>query len=121
MTSNGERLNKMKNSYVLLNEQEINLLNNRLKNDKDIDVNNFVHKLDYYKNVNSKENIKKFTEYKNLAITKIKSLDANYLESEDFIVDDDAVVSATKEGAYVQVWMWVENATKPKRARKKTV
>jgi hypothetical protein len=120
MTSNGERLNKMKNSYVLLNEQEINLLKNRLKNDKDIDVNNFVHKLDYYKNVNSKENIKKFTEYKNLAITKIKSLDANYLESEDFIVDDDAVVSATKEGAYVQVWMWVENATKPKRARKKT-
>ena len=39
----------MKNSYVLLNEQEINLLKNRLKNDKDIDVNNFVHKLDYYK------------------------------------------------------------------------
>jgi hypothetical protein len=26
-----------------------------------------------------------------------------------------------KDGAYVQVWMWVENATKPKRTRKKAI
>jgi hypothetical protein len=62
--------NKMKNSYVLLSEQEINLLKNRLKNDKDIDITNFVSKLDYYKSLNNKDNIKKFTEYKTSAITK---------------------------------------------------
>lgn len=111
----------MKNSYVLLSEQEINLIKNRLKNDKDIDVNSFVNKLDYHKSLFTKDNIKKFSEYKNSAVTKLKTFDANSIENEDFIVDDDAMVSATKEGAYVQVWMWVDNATKPKRTRKKTV
>ncbi len=111
----------MKNSYVLLSEQEINLIKNRLKNDKDIDVNNFVNKLDYHKSLFTKDNIKKFSEYKNSAVTKLRTFDADSIENEDFIVDDDAMVSATREGAYVQVWMWVDNATKPKRTRKKTV
>lgn len=110
----------MKNNYVLLSEQEINLLKTRLKNDKDIDINSLVNKLDYYKNLNSKENIKKFSDYKVSAINKLKSIDSSYVENEEFIIDDDAMVSATKEGAYVQVWMWVENTSKPKRTRKKT-
>jgi hypothetical protein len=113
--------NKMKNSYVLLSEQEINLLKSRLKNDKDIDITNFVSKLDYYKGLNNKDNIKKFTEYKLSAVTKLRSYDAESIENEDFFVDDDAMVSTMKDGAYVQVWMWVENATKPKRTRKKAV
>jgi len=111
----------MKNSYVMLSEQEINLLKNRLKNDKDIDITNFVSKLDYYKSLNNKDNIKKFTEYKTNAVNKLRAFDENSIENEDFIIDDDAMVSAVKDGAYVQVWMWVENATKPKRTRKKTV
>lgn len=111
----------MKNSYVLLNEQEINLLKSRLKNDKDVDINNFLSKIEYYKNLNSKDNIKKFSEYKILASNKLKSIDADSIDNEDFIIDDDAVVSPVKDGAYVQVWMWVENAIKPKRMRKKTV
>lgn len=111
----------MKNSYVLLSEQEINLLKTRLKNDKDIDINSFLSKIEYYKNLNSKENIKKFSEYKTLAVNKLRAIDAESIENEDFIVDDDAVVSPVKDGAYVQVWMWVENATKPKRTRKKIV
>lgn len=104
-----------------MSEQEINLIKNRLKNDKDIDVNNFIHKLDYYKNLCSKENNKKNLEYKTTAISKLKSYDADSIDNEDFIVDDDAMISTMKDGAYVQVWMWVENATKPKRTRKKTV
>jgi hypothetical protein len=111
----------MKSNYVLMSEQEINLIKNRLKNDKDIDVNNFIHKLDYYKNLCSKENIKKNLEYKTTAISKLKSYDVDSIDNEDFIVDDDAMISTMKDGAYVQVWMWVENATKPKRTRKKTV
>ena len=104
----------------MLNEQEINLLKNRLKNDKDIDINNIVHKMDYYKNLYNKDNTKKFNEFKNQAVTKLSSYDINSLENEEFIVDDDAMVSVYKDGAYVQVWLWVENATKPKRTRKKT-
>lgn len=111
----------MKNSYVLLSEQQINLLKNKLKDDKDIDITNVVSTLDYYKNLNTKDNVKKFSEYKSNAVSKLRSLDAECIENEDFIVDEDAMVSATKDGAYVSVWLWVENATKPKRTRKKTV
>lgn len=110
----------MKNNYVLLSEQEINLLKTRLKSDKDIDINSLVYKLDYYKNLNSKENIKKFADYKVSAVNKLRLLDSSYVDSEEFIVDDDAMVSATKDGAYVQVWMWVDSNTKQKRTRKKT-
>ena len=111
----------MKTNYVLMSEQEINLIKSRLKNDKDVDVNDFINKLDYYKNLNSKENTKKFAEYKASAVNKLVSYDSQSIENEDFIVDDDATVSVLKDGAYVSVWMWVENATKPKRTRKKTV
>jgi hypothetical protein len=51
----------------------------------------------------------------------LRSYDAESIENEDFFVDDDAMVSTMKDGAYVQVWMWVENATKPKRTRKKAI
>jgi Cu/Ag efflux protein CusF len=111
----------MKNSYVLLSEQEINFLKNRLKNDKDVDTSNFISKIEYYRNLNNKENIKKFSEYKTLAHNKLKNFDAEYVNTEEFIVDDDAVISPMKDGAYVQLWMWVENPTNPKRTRKKTV
>jgi DNA/RNA-binding domain of Phe-tRNA-synthetase-like protein len=41
--------------------------------------------------------------------------------SREVSVDDDALVASTKAGAFVHCWVWVENAVKPKRTRKKTV
>ena len=111
----------MKTNYVLMSEQEINLIKSRLKNDKDIDVNNFINKLDYYKNVSSNDKkLKLSNSYKTLAIEKIKALSSGGFDDEEFTVDDDALVSVMKNGAYVHTWVWVENAAKPKRTRKKS-
>jgi hypothetical protein len=38
-------------------------------------------------------------------------------EKEDIIIDDDALVSKTKNGSYVHAWVWVD--TKTRRKRKK--
>jgi DNA/RNA-binding domain of Phe-tRNA-synthetase-like protein len=64
---------------------------------------------------------KVFNNYKNLAVEKFNNLNSDLIANEEISVDDDALVAASKSGAYVHCWVWVDNTTKPKRTRKKTV
>lgn len=111
----------MKSGYIYLDEQEMQLIKSLLTKNKDNVSVNLLNKLDYYKNVNSNDKkLKVSNSYKILAIEKMKSLASDVADDEEFTVDDDALVSVMKNGAYVHTWVWVENAAKPKRTRKKS-
>ena len=51
---------------------------------------------------------------------KLKKIDAYAFDNEEVMIDPDANVSETREGAYIHCWLWVD-ADKPKRTRKRTV
>lgn len=112
----------MKSGYIYLDELEMQLIKSLLIKNKDNVSVSLLNKLDYYKNVSSNDKkLKLSNSYKTLAIEKIKALSSGGFDDEEFTVDDDALVSVMNNGAYVHTWVWVENATKPKRTRKKNV
>jgi hypothetical protein len=111
----------MKSGYLYLDEAEMLLIKNSLQKNKDEDSKKLILKMDSYKNNYWDLKNKVFNNYKNLAIEKFNSWNLNLIANEEITVDDDALVASTKTGAYVHCWVWVENATKPKRTRKKTV
>ena len=55
------------------------------------------------------------------AVQMLKGVSDYLVSNEEISVDVDALVASTKTGAYVHCWVWVENAVKPRRTRKKTV
>ena len=111
----------MKSGYVYLDEAEMLLMKNLLQKNKDNDSQNLLAKFESYKNIYWDFRNKTFSNYKNLAIEKIKNLNTDLITNEEITVDDDALVAASKNGAHVHCWVWVDNTTKPKRTRKKTV
>ena len=111
----------MKSGYLYLDEAEMLLIKNSLQKNKDEDSKTLISKIDSYKNNYWDMKNKVFSNYKNLAIDKFKSLNSELIANEEISIDDDALVAASKNGAYVHCWVWVENTTKPKRTRKKTV
>jgi len=111
----------MKSGYLYLDEAELLLIKNLLQKNKDEESKNLALKLESYKNTYWDLKNKSFNNYKNLAVEKFKTINSDLVVNEEISVDDDALVAVTKTGAYVHCWVWVENAAKPKRTRKKTV
>jgi hypothetical protein len=111
----------MKSGYLYLDEAEMLLIKNSLQKNKDDDSKMLVAKIDSYKNNYWDLKNKVFSNYKNLAIEKFNNMNSDLIANEEITVDDDALVAASKSGAYVHCWVWVDNTTKPRRTRKKTV
>lgn len=111
----------MKSGYLYLDEAEVLLIKNLLQKNKDEESNSLLLKLESYKNTYWDLKNKNFTNYRNLAVEKFKTINSDLITNEEISVDDDALVASTKTGAFVHCWVWVENAVKPKRTRKKTV
>lgn len=105
----------MKSFYVMLTEDELKMLKNDYKQTKSIRAKELLYKLDYTFKVANKDS-KTFIEK---AISKFQNLNSDLIKNEEILVDDDALVSSDKTGAYVQCWAWVDNDVKPKRTRKR--
>jgi hypothetical protein len=111
----------MKSGYLYLDEAEMLLIKNLLQKNKDEESKSLSLKIDSYKNNYWDLKNKSFNNYRNLAIEKFNSINSDLINNEEVSVDDDALVAASKSGAYVHCWVWVENTAKPRRTRKKTV
>jgi hypothetical protein len=111
----------MKSGYLYLDEAEMLIIKNLLQKNKDEESKNLSLKLDSYKNTYWDLKNKNFANYRNLAVEKFKTINSDLVTNEEISVDDDALVASSKNGAYVHCWVWVENAVKPRRSRKKTV
>jgi hypothetical protein len=105
------------NSYYFLNENQILSLIQQARSSKDPVVRETIIQLDYQLNKAKNDN----SAYRLAAQNKLSKMDAKSWNSDELAIDDDAVVSSTPTGAYVQCWVWVENDVKPKRTRKKVV
>jgi len=111
----------MKSGYLYLDEAEMLLIKNLLQKNKDEESNSLILKLDSYKNTYWDLKNKNFNNFRNLAVEKFKTINSDLVSNEEISVDVDALVASSKNGAYVHCWVWVENAVKPRRTRKKTV
>ena len=111
----------MKSGYLYLDEAEMLLIKNLLQKNKDEESNSLVLKLDSYKNTYWDLKNKNFNNYRNLVVEKFYTINSDLVSNEEISVDVDALVATSKNGAYVHCWVWVENAVKPRRTRKKTV
>jgi hypothetical protein len=111
----------MKSGYLYLDEAEMLLIKNLLQKNKDEESNSLVLKLDSYKNNYWDLKNKNFNNYRNLVVEKFNTINSDLVSNEEISVDVDALVASSKNGAYVHCWVWVENAVKPRRTRKKTV
>ncbi len=105
------------NSYYFLSENQILSLIQQARSSKDPVVRETLTQLDYQLNKAKKDN----EAYRLAAQNKLSTLDAKAWKNDELTVDDDALVSSTTSGAYVQCWLWVESNVKPKRTRKRTV
>ena len=105
------------NSYYFLNENQILSLIHQARSSKDPVVRETVTQLDYQLNKAQVDN----SIYRLAAQNKLSKLDSKACNNEELTIDDDALVSSTSTGAFVQCWVWVENDVKPKRSRKKVV
>jgi hypothetical protein len=105
------------NSYYFLSENQILSLIQQARSTKDPVVRETVTQLDYQLNKAKIDN----SIYRLAAQNKLSKLDVKAYNNDELAIDDDALVSSTSSGAYVQCWVWVENDTKPKRSRKKVV
>ena len=100
--------------YFYINDEEYKLLIKKLNDAKSQENYELKKNLEYqFKKLSSEDNsyvlAAKNTLYKNFA---------KYYENEEIILDDDANVSATENGAYVQCWLWVDSNLKNKKIKK---
>jgi len=105
----------MKSFYVMLTEDELKMLKNDYKQTKSIRAKELLLKLDYTYKIANKDN----KPYVEKVITKFESMNSDLIKNEEIVVDDDALVSSDKTGAYVQCWAWGDNDAKPKKTRKR--
>jgi hypothetical protein len=105
------------NSYYFLSENQILSLIQQARSSKDPVVRETITQLDYQLNKAKTDN----SIYRLAAQNKLSKMDVKAYNNDELAIDDDALVSSTTSGAYVQCWVWVENDTKPKRSRKKVV
>ncbi len=82
--------------YMYMTETEFYNLENAAR--KDDSLKGFMDVFAFHRTTQSNVTNQKYVE----AAKKLY-----YTEDEMFLVDDDANVSITKDGAYVQGWMWV--------------
>ncbi len=105
------------NSYYFLSENQILSLIQQARSSKDPIVRETITQLDYQLNKAKVDN----SIYRLAAQNKLSKLDSKAWNNDELAIDDDALVSSTPSGAFVQCWLWVENDVKPKRSRKKVV
>ena len=105
------------NSYYFLSENQILSLIHQARSSKDPVVKEAVTQLNYQLNKAQTDN----SIYRLAAQNKLSKLDSKAWNNEELAIDDDALVSSTATGAFVQCWGWVENENKPRRSRKKVV
>lgn len=103
-------------SYYFLSENQVLSLLNSVRTSKDPVAEEALIQLDYQLNKNKTDQSK----FRLAADNKLAKLDAKAYNNDELMIDDDALVSSSTTGAYVQCWMWVE-AEKPKRTRKRVV
>lgn len=104
------------NSYYFLSENQILSIIQQTRSSKDPIVREAVSQLDYQLNKAKNDN----AIYRLAAQSKLSKIDNKAWNNEEIMVDDDALVSSSTSGAYVQCWVWVENENKPKKSRRKT-
>ena len=107
----------MKSFYVMLTEDELKMLKNDYKQTKSIRAKELLLKLDYTYKISNKDN----KSYVEKVILKFENMNSDLIKNEEIFIDDDAIVSSDKTGAYVQCWAWVDNDVKPKKTRKRVV
>lgn len=102
------------NGYYFLSENQILALINQARSSKDPVVKETLTELDYQLNKAKKDN----SVYKLAAQNKLSKIDVKAYNNQDLMIDEDALVSSTVTGAYVQCWLWVDAETKPKRSKR---
>jgi len=105
----------MKSFYVMLTEDELKMLKNDYKLTKSNRAKELLLKLDYSYKVANRDT----QTFIDKAVAKFYNLNSDLIKNEEIVVDDDALVSTDKTGAYVQCWAWVDNDIKPKKTRKR--
>ena len=105
------------NGYYYLNQNQVSSLLSMLKNTRNQDEKQLAESLVYQLQKAQVDN----TKYRTTAFEKLATIDSTAVRNEELMIDEDALVSSSKTGAYVQCWVWVESDVKPKRTRKKTV
>lgn len=101
--------------YYYFNAQQVKTLLNALKNAKDKQTYDLLESIKYQSVKQEVDNAK----YRLAAMNKLTKIDSKACNNEELLVDDDALVSSSNTGAYVQCWLWVDNDVKPKRTRKR--
>lgn len=101
--------------YYYFNAQQVKTLLNALKNAKDKQTYDLLESIRYQSVKQEVDNAK----YRLAAMNKLTKIDSKACNNEELLVDDDALVSSSNTGAYVQCWLWVDNDVKPKRTRKR--
>lgn len=101
--------------YYYLSNQQVKTLLNALKNAKDKPTYDLLESIKYQSTKQDVDNSK----YRLAAANKLTKIDSKACNNEELLVDDDALVSSSNTGAYVQCWLWVDNDVKPKRTRKR--
>lgn len=101
--------------YYLLDENEYKTIINNLnkKSQKDYHLKT---SLEYQYNKLNADN----KQYVLAAQNILNKNFSKFYDNEELVIDDDANVSVMEDGAYVQCWIWVENSSKNKKARKQT-
>lgn len=91
--------------YVYLTSQEVEILKNATKTSKS---NGFINLVETISKTLEKQASSDNTKYITAAEAKCKKLKFEFAET--FIIEDDSNVSVNTDGAYVQAWVWVDNA-----------
>ena len=97
----------MRSGYVYFSTDEMRQLKGILSKSKDPEALNILEKIYYYE-----RNLDK-NDANILALAKEKFCDDN----EDVVIDEDAIISKTKNGSYVHAWLWIDAKTRKRRKK----
>jgi hypothetical protein len=101
--------------YYNLNDGQVKMILDTVKIRGDRAVDDLKIDLQYqYSKITADQ-----SKYRLAAMNKLSKIDSKAVNNEELVMDDDALVSSSNTGAYVQCWLWVDNDVKPKRTRKK--
>ncbi len=101
--------------YYNLSDSQVKIILDTVKTRGDRAIDELKTELQYQYN----KNIVDQSKYRLAGKNKLTKIDSKAVNNEELVMDDDAMVSSSSTGAYVQCWLWVDNDVKPKRTRKK--
>lgn len=105
MILNGQGLSKMKSGYIYFSNDELKQLKNILGKSKELKALDLLEKIYFYeRNEND--------------LVVLNQAKEKYCDDkEEIMIDEDALVSKTKNGSYVHAWVWVDNKIRRKRKK----